>query len=116
MQSGLRPRRRVPLACQFASGESAMDSDRLLMAYADGEVGQAMAREVEHRIDNDPQARARLELYQKTASLVRSACGEAHYSPRTTRLPPAGARMSWSWRRAALALTASIAVGALGFG
>lgn len=95
---------------------STMDSDHLLMAYADGELDEAAAREVEQRIANDPRARAQVELYRETASLLRSACGEARYASVATLRPPARGRSGPSRRRVALAIAASVGIGVLGFG
>jgi anti-sigma factor RsiW len=75
-----------------------MDSDHLLMAYADGELDEAMAREVERRLVNDPEARARVEFYRETTSLIRSACGDARFGPTVMFLHPAQDRSS-PWRR-----------------
>ena len=95
---------------------SIMDSDQLLMAYADGELDEAAAREVEQRIACDPRARAQVDLYRGTASLLRSACGEASYAQAAARPPPPPPRPGLSRGRAALALAASIGLGVLGFG
>jgi anti-sigma factor RsiW len=92
-----------------------MDSDHLLMAYVDGELDEATAREVERRLVNDPQVHARVEFYRETTSLIRSALGDARFAPTVMLLHPAQARLSPWQRRAVLALLVSIAVGMLGF-
>lgn len=95
---------------------STMDSDHLLMAYADGNLDEAAVREVERRMAADPHVRARVALYCETASLLRSAYGEAQYASAATLLPSVRELPASSRRRIAMAFAASIVVGVLGFG
>ena len=95
---------------------SIMDIDHLLMAYADGELDEPTATEVERRIANDPRARAQVELYRGTGSLLRSAFGEARYESAAVRLVPAREHPARSRRRTALALAAAVVLGMVGFG
>ena len=51
--------------------------DVMLMAYVDGEVDAATARQIEHAIGTDPNLAARAKMFRESASLLRGAYSEA---------------------------------------
>ncbi len=55
-------------------------TDTDLMAYADGELDADAACAVEAIIGSDPEARAKVEMFQQTGSLLRVACAEGFYA------------------------------------
>jgi anti-sigma factor RsiW len=93
-------------------------TESLLVAFVDGELDDATARQVEDMIACDPVARRKVEVFRQTASLLRSACGQAFYSGNA--MPPALRRARRTTPRGRLhgwALAASILLtAALGFG
>jgi anti-sigma factor RsiW len=93
-----------------------MDSDHLLMAYADGELDATAASQVELRTANDPRARARLEMYRETTSLLRSACGESLYAPSTPMLTGRRGGPRPTRRHLGMTIAAGVGLGLLGFG
>lgn len=92
-------------------------TDTMLLAYVDGELDSAGIGEVERLIAADPQARRTVEMYQKTAALLRAACGEAMYVPGAARfLPPPVVARPWLRRRQVWAAAASVAAGVIAGG
>ena len=91
--------------------------EALLLAYADGELGSEDISAVERLLAADPAARAQLQVYRDTASLLRGGCAEAFYQDAPTHsaapLPEAN---RGTVRRTLLALAASILIGIMGFG
>lgn len=89
------------------------DQDAMLVAYVDGALDQRQAAEAERLIEADSRAREAVEVFRRTAALLRSACGEQFYPPvprrATTPMRPAP-------RRWALAAAASVLIGVGGFG
>ena len=89
-----------------------------LVAYVDGELDAAMAREVERWLETSPAARNTVAKLRASAALVRAAFADAVHEP-----PPAGlvellqtaAKRPRPARRYALPLAASIAL-AIGLG
>jgi anti-sigma factor RsiW len=61
-------------------------SDELLVAFLDGELGEAEFAEVEAWLDRDPAVRARLSKLGETTALVREAFEEVLREPVPTRL------------------------------
>jgi len=55
--------------------------ETMLMAYADGEVDAATARDIEAAIAGDPAVAARLGAMRETGSLLRAAYAEALHEP-----------------------------------
>ena len=99
--------------------EPISDTDALLVAYADGELDPEQAREVERRIEADPEARRLVEVFQSTASLLRAACGEHVYASATMVLPASNVtplrRPGRVGRRDAWIGAAALAACAVGF-
>ncbi len=60
--------------------------DVMLMAYVDGEVDAATAREIEGAIAADPAVAVRVQRLRDTASLARGACAEILHEPVPDRL------------------------------
>lgn len=60
--------------------------DVMLMAYVDGEVDAATAREIEAAISNDAALAARVAMFRQTASLMRGAFTEVLHEPVPERL------------------------------
>lgn len=92
-----------------------------LMAYADGELDADAARAVEAAVAADPEARAKVEMFRHTSSLLKVACAETFYSTGYStgldhlRVPHAWSARTVTWRRAAVA-AACLAAGLAGFG
>ena len=91
------------------------DVENKLAAYADGELDEAGAREVEAYIAANPAAQETVSIHRETASLLRAAFSESLFaSPEVTLPPPQHRRFrfpSQSW-----AVAASILLGVLGYG
>lgn len=89
--------------------------DALLVAYADGELDDATAAEVEAYLAATPAAQRALSVYRETASLLRSAFPEGMYAHATPpNLAPPRRRTGvpgYGW-----AVAASILVGIAGYG
>jgi anti-sigma factor RsiW len=64
---------------------SRMD-DTMLMAYVDGEIDAATAREIEAQIASDPAVAARARQMRDSAALARAAFGDALHEPVPARL------------------------------
>jgi len=60
--------------------------DVMLMAYVDGEVDAATARQIEHAISTDPAVAARARLFRESASLLRGAYADALHEKVPDRL------------------------------
>ncbi|MBL8697515.1 MAG: anti-sigma factor [Alphaproteobacteria bacterium] len=60
--------------------------DVMLMAYVDGEVDAATARDIETAIAADPALRARVAMFRESASLTRGAFTEVLHEPVPDRL------------------------------
>jgi len=86
--------------------------DNTLVAYVDGELDAATAREVERALDGSPAARNTVAKLRSSAALVRAAFADAVHEP-----PPPGliellraAKPTRAPRRYALPIAASIAL------
>ena len=92
-----------------------------LMAYADGELDADAACAVEAAVAADPEARAKVEMFRQTSSLLKAACAETFYSTGHStgldhlRVPYARSARAVTRRRAAVA-AACLATGLAGFG
>jgi len=60
--------------------------DVMLMAYVDGEVDTATARQIEHAIGADPTLAARAKTFRESASLLRGAYAEPMHEEVPDRL------------------------------
>jgi anti-sigma factor RsiW len=60
--------------------------DVMLMAYVDGEVDVATARQIEHAIGADPDIAARAKMFRESASLLRGAYSEPMHEEVPQRL------------------------------
>lgn len=60
--------------------------DVMLMAYVDGEVDAATARQIEHAIAGDPELAARAKMFRESAALLRGAYSEAMHEEVPQRL------------------------------
>jgi anti-sigma factor RsiW len=60
--------------------------DVMLMAYADGELDAATARQIEAAIAADPALAARVRLFRESAALLRGAFGDALHEEVPERL------------------------------
>lgn len=60
--------------------------DVMLMAYVDGEVDAASAREIERAIASDPAIAARARAFRDSATLTRAAYADALHEPVPDRL------------------------------
>jgi anti-sigma factor RsiW len=60
--------------------------DVMLMAYVDGEIDAATARQIEHAIGTDPNLAARAKMFRESASLLRGAYSEAVHEEAPQRL------------------------------
>lgn len=99
-----------------------------LVAYVDGELDAATAREVEEALAEDTEAQALLERLVASTGLVRSAFAaqlsepvperllDAVREPSASRSRPAGGTAVPWWARSVSALAASIVLVAVGFG
>jgi anti-sigma factor RsiW len=90
------------------------DMDALLVAYADGELDDAAAAEVEAWLAVTPEAQRTLSIYRETAGLLRAAFPESRYSgaaplPNTPRQRSRMPRYGW-------AIAASLLMGVIGYG
>ncbi len=95
--------------------------DAMLVAYADGELDETAAAEVEAWLAVTPSAQRILSAHRETAALLRAAFPASRYAPdrlpRALRdLPPPAAsrrrpRPSHAW-----AVAASLAMGVIGYG
>lgn len=61
-------------------------SDELLMAYVDGELDAAETRRVELRLAADPEARERLEVFERTGRAIGRTCDLAAFAAVPARL------------------------------
>jgi len=95
--------------------------DETLVAYVDGELDAAIAREVEAAIREDAETRERVSLLRQSASLV----GEVFRQPQYQQVSPALARRFGTqpepararrFSRFVLPVAASIAAALIGFG
>ena len=64
------------------------DMDSLLAAYADGELDEAAAREVEAWLEANPEGQHILAIHRETTSLLRAAFSESLYARDADTLPP----------------------------
>jgi anti-sigma factor RsiW len=60
--------------------------DVMLMAYVDGEVDAATARQIEHAIGADPNLSARAKMFRESASVLRGAFAESLHEEVPDRL------------------------------
>lgn len=60
--------------------------DVMLMAYADGEVDAATARQIEHAIAADPELSARARMFRESAAMLRGAYADALHEKVPDRL------------------------------
>lgn len=97
--------------------------DTTLVAYVDGELDAATAREVEQALETSPAARSTVARLRSSASLVRAAFADAVHEPPPARLvellraAPPNPRPAARWLRVAAAIIVALAVGgALGVG
>jgi anti-sigma factor RsiW len=65
------------------------DMDALLVAYADGELDETTAAEVEAWLAESPDAQRTLSIYRETAALLRAAFPESLYKSETVASPAA---------------------------
>lgn len=94
------------------------DMDSLLVAYADGELDEAEATEVEAYVAATPAAQRTLAIYRDTASLLRAAFPESRYGKpldtvavaRPARRRPRVRRTVW------VAAAAAAVMGIIGYG
>ena len=93
------------------------DRDIWLMVYVDGELDAEAAREVEQVLESDPEARAKVEVYRETRSLLRAACAESFYATGRDHVLPLRSQRARPQRRrlAATVAAACVAAGLLGF-
>jgi anti-sigma-K factor RskA len=56
-----------------------MTEDFRLIAYVDGQLDAAAAREVERLLKVDEHARALVRIYEETAQVLREACADGFY-------------------------------------
>jgi anti-sigma factor RsiW len=89
--------------------------DLRLMAYVDGELDAAAAREVEAVLAGDPEARRTVAKYREAAALLRAACAEGFYADGTVRVPTAPVRTGAIRRLISYAAVAAVAA-IVGFG
>jgi anti-sigma factor RsiW len=102
------------------------DMDALLVAYADGELDDTSAAEVEAWLAVSPAARETLSAHRETASLLRAAFAESHFPAGTIALPDAlkpgatferpGPKARRRFATAGWAIAASLAMGLIGYG
>jgi anti-sigma factor RsiW len=94
-------------------------NDNTLVAYADGELDAARAREVEAAMAVDAKVRGKVEIFRETSEVLRGALGHLPrqtVSPRSVRaLDPPKREVSRRWRFA-VPLAASLAILAVGLG
>jgi anti-sigma factor RsiW len=96
-------------------------SDTLLVAFADGELGADLMRQVERAVSDNPDARREVGMFRETAMLLRAACPDGLYAGAGTQplLPammrPAGVRRR-ILHRFERAVAASVAAVVIGFG
>jgi anti-sigma factor RsiW len=57
-----------------------MIEDLRLIAYVDGQLDAAEAREVELLLTVDEEARALVRIYEETARVLREACADGFYA------------------------------------
>jgi anti-sigma factor RsiW len=57
-----------------------MTEDFRLIAYVDGQLEAAEAREVERLLMVDERARALVRIYEETARVLREACADGFYA------------------------------------
>jgi anti-sigma factor RsiW len=96
------------------------DMHALLVAYADGELDEALVAEVEAHLAANPAAQRTLAIYRETAALLRAAFPESRYAAgdvpetiRKTATPPKLRRPRlprYTW-----AVAASLAMAMLGY-
>jgi anti-sigma factor RsiW len=96
------------------------DMDALLVAYADGELDEALVTEVEAHLAANPIAQRTLAIYRETAALLRAAFPESRYAgndvtesirPTATVSKPLRLRLPrYTW-----AVAASLAMGIIGY-
>jgi anti-sigma factor RsiW len=94
------------------------DMDALLVAYADGELDDALVTEVEAYLAASPTAQRTLAIHRETAALLRAAFPESRYarnempqSIRRTATKPGRLHMPrFTW-----AVAASLAMGIIGY-
>jgi anti-sigma factor RsiW len=99
------------------------DMDALLVAYADGELDEATAAEVEAYIAATPAAQRTLSVYLETAALLRAAFPESRYAVRSEAMPGSlrdgppliPARTRPRVTRYAWAVAASLVMGVIGY-
>jgi anti-sigma factor RsiW len=91
------------------------DMDALLVAYADGELDEATAAEVEAYVAATPTAQRMLAIYRETASLLRAAFPAEPGIEALPALPPLPSR-GFHLPRYSWAVAASIAMGLIGYG
>jgi anti-sigma factor RsiW len=92
--------------------------DEILVGYVDGELDPAMAARLEADMVRDPELRRRVEIFRSTSHFMRAAFEPASSEPVPRKLLEAvhrarfggGAAGGGRWRRAGLALAASIAL------
>lgn len=60
--------------------------DVMLMAYVDGEVDAATARQIEHAIGADPSLAARAKMFRESAAMLRGAFAESLHEEVPERL------------------------------
>jgi anti-sigma factor RsiW len=90
------------------------DMDILLAAYADGELDEATARDVEAYLAANPAAQRTLAMHRETTALLRTAFSESHFADGPAAVPPRfrpGALLS----RYGLAIAACLLMGMIGY-
>jgi anti-sigma factor RsiW len=93
--------------------------DGILVAYVDGELDEAVAREVEAAAASDPELRRKIELLRLSGSIAREAFRDSEHktsSPYVTQERSDARRLPVAWlRRVVLPVAASILAGLIGF-
>jgi len=100
------------------------DMGGLLVAYADGELDDAEAAEVEAWLAVTPSAQRRLAMHRETTALLRAAFPESRYAVTPGAMPPAlrdrpspATARRWPGAPAyGWAIAASLVMGVIGYG
>lgn len=91
-------------------------TDTELMAYADGELDSRAMLDIEQALGTDPQARAKVEMFRQTGSLLRAACAEGFYADGLAHLRVKPSTPRRASGRLAVAAAACLVAGLAGFG
>jgi anti-sigma factor RsiW len=92
-----------------------INSDHLLVAYVDGELDPAVAREVEAFLATDLQAVQKVAMFRETAALLREACDDRFFA-NDAPVPILQQRRTLRMPRHGWAIAASLVAAIVGFG